>query len=100
MGGFYTDPNHYEAGTLKGARMLSSGGSGDTFTLVGSDDKKVALYNVATGELRGDLERGGEVYTVALTSDGLTLAVGGDDKKVALYDAWTGDVRRELERRW
>ena len=38
LGGFYTDPNHYEAGTLKGARMLSSGGSGDTFTLVGSDD--------------------------------------------------------------
>ena len=65
---------------------------------VGGRDKKVALYDVATGGVRHELVPCRSVLTVAFAPDGLTLAAGSDGKKVALYDVATGVVRHELER--
>ena len=64
---------------------------------VSSGDTKVALYDVATGELWRELERDQWVLTVTWSPDGATLAVGGGDRKVVLYDVATGELRRELE---
>mmetsp|Transcript_34985 Transcript_34985/g.99157 ORF Transcript_34985/g.99157 Transcript_34985/m.99157 type:complete len:151 (-) Transcript_34985:484-936(-) len=41
LGGFYTDPNHYEAGSWAGTRMISAlqgDAPSSTITLIGSDD--------------------------------------------------------------
>ena len=41
LGGMFIDPNHFEAGTFKGLRMITdsdSGDSADKITLLGSDD--------------------------------------------------------------
>ena len=68
--------------------VLAAGGAG----------KKVTLFDVATGEVRGEVDRDGWVYAVSFSPDSATLAVGGDSATLALCEVVTGEVRLELER--
>jgi WD40 repeat protein len=68
--------------------VLAAGGAG----------KKVVLFDVATGEVRGKVDRGDWVYAVSFSPDSATLAVGGDSATLALCEVVTGEVRLELER--
>ena len=68
--------------------VIAAGGAG----------KKVTLFDVATGEVRGEIDRDGWVYAVSFSPDSATLAVGGDSATLALCEVVTGEVRLELER--
>eukprot|EP00964_Phaeocystis_antarctica_P021174 scaffold11727_cov60-Phaeocystis_antarctica.AAC.1 len=44
-----------------------------------------------------EMQCSGEVYSVALSSDGATIVSADDSNKVTLWDAATGEKRREME---
>ena len=60
LGGFYTDPNHYQEGSWAGTRMISDlkgDAPSKTITLIGSDDG-VAFWTLSgtwLDETRGEL---------------------------------------------
>ena len=57
----------------------------------------VAVHDVATGELRREIEHHADlrIWTLAASPHGIVSA-GGDLGKLALYDASTGRLQREL----
>jgi predicted NACHT family NTPase len=62
----------------------------------GSDDKKVRLWDAATGKEIRTLTHTDSVRSVVFSPDGTTLASGSEDKKVRLWDAATGNEIRAL----
>ena len=88
-------------------RIISTTTAGDTVWLHGAAfsaagavlsvaaGSKIRCYDVASGELRREIEHGFEIWTLTGSSSGLVLA-GGHHGTLALYDASTGHLRREL----
>lgn len=64
----------------------------------GSDDGKVKLWDVTSGELLRTLDgHEGAIYSVAFDPMGRTLASGGDDSSVRLWDTASGKLLRTLD---
>ena len=78
--------------TIRGAAFLAAGAE-----LAVAIDTKVKCYDVATGELRREIEHHADlrIWTLAASPHGIVSA-GGDLGKLALYDASTGRLQREL----
>ncbi len=72
--------------------------SPDGLTLAsGSDNTKVTLWDVATGELKATFEGHKEgVTSVAFSPDGLTLASGSRDHSIKLWDVATSAIKATL----
>ena len=73
--------------------------SSDGRTLAsGSRDKTIKIWNLATGELIRTLSGHSEnVLSVAMSSDGRTLASGGGyDKTIKIWNLATGQLIRTL----
>ena len=64
---------------------------------VGIYDGTVTCYDVATGQVRSEIEHDGGygIWTIAYSSRG-TIAAGGPNGKLALYDASNGQLLREV----
>lgn len=59
----------------------------------GSSDKTTRVWNTQTGAHKYTLEHEGQVYTVAFSRDGQTLATGGGFEGIYLWDADTGQSK-------
>lgn len=68
-----------------------------TTLAAGTADGKITLLKVASGEARPLAGHGGEVFTLAFSSDGRWLASGGMDQSVKLWDAQSGLEARTLK---
>ena len=63
----------------------------------GSQDKTVGLWEVNTGQLKATLAgHTYDVYSIAFSPDGRTLASGGGDNMVRLWDIATGRLQATL----
>jgi WD40 repeat protein len=82
-----------------GARMHPVAFAPDSKTLaVGSKDRTIVLYDVATGKARQVLEgHAGLLHALAFSPDGQTLAAVGEDKKLELWDVAGGKLRATVE---
>ena len=70
------------------------------YLATGSDDKKVRIYNIATGKLVQKIEHKGWVKSVAFSPDGKYLATGSDDGKARIYNIATGEVKEIKHNDW
>ncbi len=91
-----------EQQTLKGhtAEVLSVAYSPDGQTIAsGSGDNTIRLWDINTGEQRGQplTGHGDAVRSVTYSPDGQTIATGSDDRTVRLWDADTGAHIRTLQ---
>jgi WD40 repeat protein len=82
--------------------------AGGQFAVTGSDDRTVRIWSVADGKLLRRIwvpvgpELVGDVYTVALSPDGTTIAAGGwtemrhGEHPIYLFDRESGDLVRRI----
>lgn len=100
VGGFFTDPNHYEEGTLSGTRMISDivgDASTDAVTLIGSDDGDSfwTVSGVFTDKVAGAMvvdfsPKGGPAsFTATFANDNLTFQDGNAWSKQTLPECTT-----------
>lgn len=68
------------------------------YVLSGSIDRKVILWNAATGEIIHTLEGHSQpIERVGFSPDGLTALSASDDKQIVLWDVATGEPIRTLD---
>ena len=82
------------------ASLMAGALSPDGATLaVGGSDHKVALYDIATGDLLHEITCSGWVWSLAFSPSGRMLAVGGDrhaqGPNLSLYDTGTNELLGE-----
>jgi WD40 repeat protein len=81
-----------------GAARLAFSPDGKALASVSPYSPEVKVWDVATGEERAALVgHTDQVWSVAFTTDGKTLATGGDDQTVKLWDLTTGKERATLK---
>ena len=86
------------------ASLMAGALSPDGATLaVGGSDHKVALYDIATGDLLHEITCSGWVWSLAFSPSGRMLAVGGDrhaqGPNLSLYDTGTNELLGEKSAR-
>jgi WD40 repeat protein len=83
--------------------------AGGRFAVTGSDDRTVKIWSVADGKLLRTIwipvgpEKVGDVYAVAISPDGSTIAAGGwtqtrqDECPIYIFDRESGNLVRRIE---
>jgi len=75
-------------------RSLAFSPVDDATIATGDDTGRVVLWNIATGESRPLVADGGQVFSVAFSSDGKVLAAAGKTGNVLLWDATLASPRQ------
>lgn len=89
--------------TLKGQQSQSTKincmvFSADGRALASSEDGRVEIWDLATGQIRKTIEPSGTVTALRFAADGRTLASGSQDGSVSLWDLQTGILSLQLRK--
>lgn len=91
-------PESMVPGRKYGVQSIAISADGSMLAWGGGEPWTVGLWNPATGEVRQTLDQhGGQIWRVAITSDGSTAASGSNDKSIKLWNTSTGELLRTLE---